>query len=40
VGESLELDGIRIEVLESNGLRAERLRVRRLDPPDAVETTA
>jgi CBS domain containing-hemolysin-like protein len=30
-GETLEIDGIRIDVLESNGLRAERLRVRRLD---------
>ena len=28
-GESLQLDGIRIEVLQSNGLRVERLRVRR-----------
>jgi putative hemolysin len=40
VGETLDLDGIRIEVLESNGLRAERLRVRRLDPPEPLENTA
>jgi CBS domain containing-hemolysin-like protein len=40
VGEELELDGIRIEVLASNGLLAERLRVRRLEPPAALEETA
>ena len=39
-GETLELDDIRIEVLESNGLRAERLRVRRLPPPAPMENTA
>ncbi len=36
-GETLELDGIRIVVVASNGLYAERLRVSRLEPPAPVE---
>ncbi|MBI3696924.1 MAG: HlyC/CorC family transporter [Acidobacteria bacterium] len=35
VGETLQLDGIRIEVLASTGLRVERLRVRRVEEEPA-----
>ncbi len=39
-GEMLELDGMRIEVLASDGLRVERLRVRRAEGPAPVGQTA
>jgi len=39
-GETLEVDGIRIEVLESSGVAAERLRVRRIGPPASAEAPA
>ena len=35
-GESLESDGVRIEVLEADGRRVHRLRLRRVDPADAA----
>ena len=37
-GETLQLNGIRIEVLASNGLCVERLRVRRLAAPEEISS--